>query len=454
VKSQEQSIDVLFKIRLYLLFFLFALCLIGGGGSRTDIISLPYVLPGAAIVLTSVIAVPRPIDLRTVRVPLILLASLALVMLVQLVPLPPQVWTRLPGHAPFAEIASAAGITQPWRSISLNPDLTLSSMADLIVPFAALIGFASLSAAQRPRIVGLVLIGILCSAVLAIAQLSSGPNSALYTYEITNRGAAVGLFANRNHQAVLLACAVPLLACWVNLGTHTLSHSLGRWRFFFLVALLLPLTLVTGSRAGLLLLGTSIVATSLVFRAELFAARGSGRNAALLPLVAVGSILATASLSVLLSRAEAWQRLLNVDIEDEDRLGNLGTFAEMVVAYFPFGSGFGSFDPLYRYFEPANQLQPFYLNHAHNDLLELVITGGLGGFLVLIAFVVWLVRRGRTVLGRSSDNPIHACARAGLIVIGILLLSCLVDYPLRTPLLALIMTLSVALVSADRGARA
>jgi len=397
------------------------------------------------------VAISPKIDLRSVRLPLILLSALAVLMLIQLVPLPPSVWTRLPGHSPFVQIAVAAGFPQPWRAISLTPDYTLASLADLVVPLAALLCVAAIEPGQRPKIVGILLLGVLGSVVLAIAQLSTGQNSPLYTFEITNRGAAVGVFSNRNHQAVLLACSVPLLAAWLAIGRHGLSRSVSQSLFFFLIVLLLPLTLVTGSRAGLLLLGGSMFATIVIFRAELMPPRGSPRRAKLtLLLIAFACLLTVTSLAVLLARAEALERLLSIDMKDENRLSNLSTLLTMAKAYFPLGAGFGSFDPLFRYFEPDSELQLFYLNHAHNDLIELLITGGLASALILVTFLGWFAVRGLAILRTRSTLPMQACARAGLIIIGIILLSSLVDYPLRTPLLALVFTLSAGLVSSER----
>jgi O-antigen ligase len=218
--------------------------------------------------------------------------------------------------------------------------------------------------------------------------------------------------------------------------------------------LLLPLTLVTGSRAGLMLLGLALIATIFAFRGHLLPPRDSSpRTKLMVLLAALGCLIAIAVMAVWLSRAEAWERLLDIEIEDENRLSNLGTLLEMAQAYFPFGSGFGSFDPLFRYFEPDSELQLFYLNHAHNDLVELLITGGLGGALILIGFLAWIAIRAAAVLRAPAALPIQACARAGVIVIVILLLSSLVDYPLRTPLLALLFALSAGLISCERWQR-
>src|SRR3546814_18783044 len=52
---------------------------------------------------------------------------------------------------------------------------------------------------------------------LGLAQVIGPRDGPLYLYEITNNGSAVGLFANRNHQAALLACLFPMLAVYASI---------------------------------------------------------------------------------------------------------------------------------------------------------------------------------------------------------------------------------------------
>jgi O-antigen ligase len=102
------------------------------------------------------------------------------------------------------------------------------------------------------------------------------------------------------------------------------------------------------------------------------------------------------------------------------------------------GSGFGSFDPVFRVYEPDGLLSPNYLNHAHNDLLELAMVGGLPAMVLLVWFLVWLGTRGIAALRRSDGRTNTRMARLGLLMLVMMLLSSLVDYPLRTPLVAAI----------------
>ena len=50
-------------------------------------------------------------------------------------------------------------------------------------------------------------------------------------------------------------------------------------------------------------------------------------------------------------------------------------------AYMPFGSGVGTFVSVYPGFEPAHDaISNVYANHAHNDLLEVWLEGGVSKY--------------------------------------------------------------------------
>src|SRR5262249_16103118 len=61
------------------------------------------------------------------------------------------------------------------------------------------------------------------------------------------------------------------------------------------------------------------------------------------------------------------------------------------VANLPFGRGFGMFTETYERFAPPTLLGEYYVNHAHNDWLELWLTGGIPAIVLMIGFLAWLV---------------------------------------------------------------
>jgi O-antigen ligase len=114
----------------------------------------------------------------------------------------------------------------------------------------------------------------------------------------------------------------------------------------------------------------------------------------------------------------------------------------------PLGSGFGTFDPVYRMFEqPTTLLRP-YVNHAHNDWLELLLEGGIPAAGLALAALFWFVLR-TTGVWRSTHGgkSSHALlARAGWIIIALFLFHSVLDYPLRTTANAAVFALAAALL--------
>ena len=108
------------------------------------------------------------------------------------------------------------------------------------------------------------------------------------------------------------------------------------------------------------------------------------------------------------------------------------------------GSGFGSFDPLFRMYEPDAMLKPTNFNHAHNDWLELALTGGVPALAVLTLFVGWASVQMARCWRAPGATAMVLSARGGGIALLVLGAASISDYPLRTPLMAALMTLSCA----------
>ncbi len=424
------------------------LCLLGGGGARADITSLLYVRPAAILCITAMLILPGHVDWRLVRAPLLMLLFLAGLMLVQLVPLPPSVWSSLPGHGRFTAAGVDVGAT--WRPISLSPDLTLNSLQALLVPSATLIGMAAIGRKRAYALLPILIAVIVLSAVLGIAQLTSGPGSALRFYRVTNEASAVGLFANRNHQAVFLVIAFPLLVLWIlsartgmARGVLGENNRVRQWLAVGAVLLLLPAILVTGSRGGIILGGLAMLLSWAIVRAQSRVHEGASRGSVLIGIAAGLVALAIVVAAVILARAESVNRLLGTGLEDERRLSNIPVVWEIVKTFFPWGTGFGTFDPVFRSFELDGNLRQTFFNHAHNDLLELLSTGGLPALILLLVFLGWLAA-GIISLARTGERgAVKAYGAAGAVVIVILLVASLLDYPLRTPLLSATLGIAV-----------
>lgn len=428
------------RIRFCVFIAFLGLCVIGGGASRPDVMSLLYLRPAAVLTIAVLLIFSGRVDFRPFLWLFVLLGGFALLMVAQLVPLPPAIWTALPAREPYS--AAIAGSAQVWRPLSLTPDLTLNSLVTLVFPLAGLIGFASIRPDQRIWLVGAVIAVAFVSAILGIAQVTSNPNSPIFLYRVTHEGGAVGFFSNRNHQAVLLALALPLLRVWTLMPSHDRNYRRTRGLIALGIGLLLiALIIVTGSRAGLVLGVVGLIFTYLLSpRMASVSWRHFPRTArtgffVLLPiLVATGVFV--------LGRATAIQRLVAIEnLENEPRVVFAPITFQMARDFWPVGTGFGAFDRIFRGYEPDATLDFAYFNHAHNDFVELVSDGGLPALLLLLLLIGWwLARLVRIMRTDDRSSPAALCARAGAAMMFMFFLSSVVEYPLRVPLMMVIFT--------------
>jgi O-antigen ligase len=435
---------------LALLAAFLAIVFLLGGSARDDVISLVFLRPLAVIFLSAgLLLLPRQ-AWRENR-PLIALAlALPVLTLIHLIPLPPAVWGQLPGRELVREIGEVAGIGQPWRPLSLVPFRSWNSFWAFFAPLAALALALGLPREQSRQLVFVLAFVILVSGVLGLLQSVGAPGNGFYLYRVTNEESAVGLFANRNHQAMLLAIAFPVVAAAASLSRGTREAVRPKlWLAIGAGVMIVPFLLVTQSRAGLVVGAVGMVAALLVYRDP--SAQLQPRRKAVARInyrwvgigaVAAGLVLTTA----LVARASSLQRLFAGSPEGEDlRLRVWGPIADAAWSYFPFGSGMGTFVEVYKVIEPDENLSPLYLNHAHNDWLEMLLTGGLPAVLIL-AVAIWFLGRAvlRALVGQRSDSSSETVlARLGAAIVIILALGSAYDYPLRVPSLACLFAIAV-----------
>jgi len=433
--------DKSLRLAFILLVAFLAFVLFFGGASRADAFSQPVVRLAACALLAAVAIQLESEGWRSIRLPALFVGAIGATIAIQLVPLPWSWWAALPGRAPYAEALGAASIPARWRPISLTPDLTLNSLLAVLPPFATILAMGAIPRALHPKLIPVILAGLVVTSLIAVAQISGG---VLYFYEVTNAGSGVGIFANRNHQALFLAASFPLIACWAALPHPDKAYrQLRTWIALCLAAAIAPILLITGSRAGLALavVGIILSAASWLMQGRSGHSGGrSGRGALLIlaPLVVglagIGSIL-------LLGRGEALDRLF-AGSATEVRVQFLPVFAQMARDFFPFGAGFGSFDTIFRSYEPRDALDLSYLNHAHNDFAQIVIEGGILPLVLVAVFLIWFLFRTYKLWRGTGSDPERLAGRAGSIVVLLVILGSAVDYPLRTPFISVLATIA------------
>lgn len=428
-----------------------------GGASRADVESLLFLRPAAIAFLFLGIYWLSTEHVNRNRFLLGWGAAIALLALGQLIPLPPYVWQSLPGRDLIAEIDRTVGLGEVWRPLTMTPAATRNAFWSLMPPLACLVLAAQLEASEHKKVLNLVILLGLTSATMGMLQLLGETNGPLYFYKVTGHGQAVGLYANRNHQALLLAALLPLLTVWALARTDG-SHA-ARLRAILAIgasAFIVPLLLITGSRAGLILGLTALVISGSILAAGLRSSEkkgnptrtfSSGRappkpkgrrlSSGGLICLLFGGVAALVAVTVALSRDLAIERLLNRDIAEDGRAKAMPTILEITQHHVLLGSGFGSFEQVYQVHEPDTLLGPTYMNHAHNDWLELVQTGGIPAFILLVAGLVWAASRITWFIGSQEVlDDLRWQGQAGASFLILAGLGSIGDYPLRTPSLA------------------
>ncbi len=429
------------KTRFYwLVVFLFMVFFLGGG-SRDDIQSLIILRPLSVIFAAYAIVSIRPAYIRMLGTPFYILCALSVAHVVQLIPLPPGFWTSLPERGIYGQIANIAGIEQPWRPISLSPSKTWNSFFALFVPFAAYLLYSIQGDKYRAKVIPVFIALSLLSGFIGVLQLAESQKGLLYFYRYTNASEPVGLFANNNHQMLLISITIAMLGWYVaSQGSKAKLAGVKSGLSIVAIALCLTLILVSGSRAGIGFSALTIFgALYFVYSSNVLANRRvikiGKRKLSARQLTLFGfalAILGILSLITYASRANALDQLLTDDPLGGLRLKVLPVLVEMVKAYFPFGSGFGSFEHVYKQFEYTEILRQTYLNQAHNDWLQFLIEGGLAAILLIVAGGIWLAASSFKLFAmppsRRRQNGLIA-----LFAIGLFGLSSVIDYPLRVP---------------------
>lgn len=422
-------------------------CAIAGGSSRADAAPLLVLRPVTVICLFLWAIWNRKPDLTAIRYPLFLLIALAAVIAGQLVLLPHWLWVELPGREQFSQAGLLSGNSLSWQPISLAPDRTLNSLFSLLPALLMLLGVAIIGRDAIFGIIPVLVIIAFANALLGCIQMSSGQDSIFYLYEHNNRGVSTGFFANRNHMATFSAAFIPILRSWTLLPRRDSDWIHVRtFAAVLLASLNVIMVLISGSRTGLILLVVSIGLTFLIKPNLRFLRAGRPRERHwMVGVLSAVFLLLLVVIAFAKGRIAALDRIAALNFGDDLRVANIPVMMEMLKDMWPLGSGFGSFDYLYRSYEPDSALTRAYFNNAHNDLLELAITGGAPSLLILLAFVVWFGLSIFRAFYQPQLLPVdRALARGAGASIAIFLLASLTDYPLRTPILTSIFALLCA----------
>jgi hypothetical protein len=290
------------------------------------------------------------------------------------------------------------------------------------------------------RVVVLVAFG---EVALGLLQVSGGVHSPFF-FGVMSYGPPVGTFANRNHYANYLAMA---LIAYIWLGYESVHQSRRRAReprgassftsahataLWVAGGLVLVVGILMSRSRGAALFGMPMAVAA--FGAAALRLNGWSRGwrfAAPVALLLVVAAAAMIGFDATFSRITSSQLASSAGFRGALALSSF----EGAMAFWPWGSGWGTYDLAFQRFLPASI--PVYPNHAHQDYIEMLFEGGVV-FALLAAVFAWvagqraalllhLVRRDRTL-----DDDAMAAVLCGLGLLGLLLHS-LVEFNLRIP---------------------
>lgn len=431
------------RSNLWLFAAYFVVLLLLGGSSRPEAWSQPVVRLAAIAAGGAALLLAPPRSLRSAWPVIALLGALSALIALQLVPLPPAVWHHLPGRELLVLAERTAGLAPAWRPLTMTPDLTLNSLLATLPAWATALLIAATPDARLPDLVPILIAGLTGGALIGLVQAATGAPW-LYWYAITNPGVATGLFANRNHDGLSLVLLLPLLAAWIALRTARMGSpgAPALAGAAIMAVLAIASILATGSRAALALTPVALALAGVVAR------RSVGglvpRRWTSLAVVAL-AVIAAAALPLALG-SEGVRRWGALRVADDGRIALLRPLLAMARAYLPWGTGVGSFATVFRIDEPLANLDLAWLNHAHDDLLEIGIEGGVPAWAIAAAMIGWIGARIVALWRGNRSAARNALGWLGAAWLLLMVAASFVDYPLRTPIGMSLFVLAMSLL--------
>lgn len=422
--------------------------LLGGGGSR-------FPMQEMVVQLAAVIALFFSFrgkkgtslshrDIRQAKWVVCFLIAIAVFIVVQLIPLPPVLWQAIPGREMLAEASILLGEPAAWRPISIDPDLTIVSSLALVVPIASFFIVKSLNTAQQSLLLWLVVSVVFVNLIVGGMQAFSGGND-FYLYDTAHKGLPIGLFGNRNHMGIMLLLGMILSVPLICHRFEQLDFNKVATMTFFILTFAFGIV-ATNSRS------VAVLATLTISLIAILSVPVKQKRSGY---IAVAVIVGGLSTLVTVMSANGKFGVVSGLAGRFDQVGDhryefWPTALTTLSHYFPFGSGLGTFDTAFRTQEKLEVLGTHYVNHAHNEYLEVGIEMGVLGIFLLLCSVFWLLKYTIQLIFRyraEGASSLPSFAGYGLICLA---LHSLVDYPLRSLSIAMISGILVAvMISSD-----
>lgn len=418
------------------------------------------VLQITACLLLALAAIPtrRTSDLRPAAFPAACIAAVALLGALQASTFPATiVRTISPEHARLQAVAhealGQAGVAREVpSSLSLAPDATRAAALTFAAVAACLLAAAAARERSHRRVLAFALLASALFQVLYGAAGLAARRGMIWGQAVAGDPARLrGTFVNADHLAFYLELALSVAFAWGWWALRRARETIAPERRIALVAgpALVWVTLFlglafTGSRAGLAAAATGTVAQGLLLAASRRRWRG-GVGGILVMLVGIGAVAAI-GLQQGLGR---WLATSQHELAWNDRLRVYGASWELWHRFPWIGTGLASFRDAFSLLAPR-ELTGLAYWHAHNDYLEVLVTAGVvGAVLLAVAAAVLVVRLARGL--RDGERTEHrAAALAALGALAAVAVHSFFDFGLSLPANAATLAILVGAALAAR----
>lgn len=428
-----------------------AAVVVGGGGSPAPI---PEIILQclAALALAAWIVLPKaeaplfPVDRSVWTIALMTV----ILPIIQLVPLPPIIWHALSGREVEQAALALVGAQNNWQPWSMMPTRTFTSLLAILPALVMLVMAASLPRGGRALLVAVVTTMAAMSLIVGAGQMAGGEGNPFRFY-VADTGFLNGFQANHNSTAdILLIAMVGVAATAREYAEYRPRTRLTpAWRLGLVAASCALLSIgvfLTASRMGVALLPVAWLGVLWVVWPLLRFSRKGLAGLGLATLIALIAGLWLAARNNVIGKV-----LGRFDFAGEYRLDIWRDTRYAIGQYFPWGTGMGSFVPVFQGAERLEAVGQTIPNRAHNDFLELLLEGGVFGAMLLAA-ITWTIGQA----ARKAINRAPAGSRGQVIFaitsLAVIALHSQVDYPLRSMSLAFIAAICVALLMPVPGA--
>jgi O-antigen ligase len=253
--------------------------------------------------------------------------------------------------------------------------------------------------------------------VFAVLQ-SVTSSGKIYWRIIPQTTSVFGSYVNHNHYAGLIEMLLPFSLVLVFKGSRPGGVLVLQ---IFGAIVMAASVFLSKSRGGMVAVSFEVMFFAIIWIRFFSAKRG----------MAFVMIFGAATAAILAAIAPEQVISRITDLHDPARLLIHRDSIRMFLAHPLLGSGFGTFTNAFRHYRTF--FDGFFVNHAHDDYLELALETGVIGFATAVWFLVVVYRQGFRNLSSARQSGSATVSAAALVGCTGLLVHSFVDFNLHVP---------------------